>query len=103
VIYEATLKLEGSEMAEELARKELIRKPSLQALDQLFQARAMNSKHKEQDIQLIQQTVRNAIGNRRLFTCSGCGFKAKQHHWQCPACNDWEALPSEPTEMNEIS
>ena len=103
VIYEATLKLEGSEMAEELARKELIRKPSLQALDQLFQARALNSKHKEQDIQLIQQTVRNAIGNRRLFTCSSCGFKAKQHHWQCPACNAWEALPSEPTEMNEIS
>jgi lipopolysaccharide biosynthesis regulator YciM len=103
VIYEATLKLQGSEMAEELARKELIRKPSLQALDQLFQARAMNSKHKEQDIQLIQQTVRNAIGNRRLFICSSCGFKAKQHHWQCPACNAWESLPSEPTEINEIN
>ena len=103
VIYEATLKLEGSEKAEELARKELIRKPSLQALDQLFQARTLSSKQKEQDIQLIQQTVRNAIGNRRLFKCNSCGFKAKQHYWQCPACNAWESLPSEPTEINEIS
>ncbi len=103
VIYEATLKLEGSEKAEELARKELIRKPSLQVLDQLFQARTLSSKQKEQDIQLIQQTVRNAIGNRRLFKCNSCGFKAKQHYWQCPACNAWESLPSEPTEINEIS
>ncbi|MFV1921510.1 MAG: lipopolysaccharide assembly protein LapB [Methylotenera sp.] len=101
-LYEATISVEGAESAAKLARNELIRQPSLQTLDQLLQARAIsdtNSKSKGyEDIQLMQQTVRNAIGNRAAYHCNQCGFKAKQYHWQCPACNAWESLPSEPTE-----
>lgn len=101
-LYEATIAAEGAESAAKLARNELIRQPSLQTLDQLLQARAIsdtNSKSKGyEDIQLMQQTVRNAIGNRAAYHCNQCGFKAKQYHWQCPACNAWESLPSEPTE-----
>jgi len=102
VLYEATLAENGAEAASKLARNELIRKPSLQTLDQLLQARAMSdSKSKNgstQDIQLMQQTVRNAIGNRAAYHCNQCGFRAKQYHWQCPACNAWESLPAEPSE-----
>ncbi len=101
-LYEATLAEEGAENAAKLARNELIRKPSLQTLDQLLQARAMDDSPRSQvnlqDLQLMQQTVRNAIGNRRAYYCDQCGFRAKQYHWQCPACNAWEALPSEPSE-----
>lgn len=101
-LYEATITEEGHDSAATLARNELIRKPSLQTLDQLLQARAMsgsetNSKG-SQDIQLMQQTVRNAIGNRAAYHCNQCGFRAKQYHWQCPACNAWESLPSEPSD-----
>ena len=52
----------------------------------------------DQDIQLMQQTVRNAIGYRVAYYCNKCGFRAKQYHWQCPACNAWETLPAEPSE-----
>ncbi|MBC7787190.1 MAG: lipopolysaccharide assembly protein LapB [Methylophilaceae bacterium] len=101
-LYEATLAEQGAENAAKLARNELIRKPSLQTLDQLLQARAMDesprSQVNEQDLQLMQQTVRNAIGNRRAYFCDQCGFRAKQYHWQCPACNAWESLPAEPNE-----
>jgi lipopolysaccharide assembly protein B len=101
-LYEATISDEGPESAAKLARNELIRQPSLQTLDQLLQARAIsdtNSKTKGyEDIQLMQQTVRNAIGNRAAYHCDQCGFRAKQYHWQCPACNAWESLPSEPSE-----
>ncbi len=101
-LYEATIAAEGAESAAKLARNELIRQPSLQTLDQLLQARAISdnsSKSKGyEDIQLMQQTVRNAIGNRAAYHCNQCGFRAKQYHWQCPACNAWESLPSEPTE-----
>lgn len=103
-LYEATLTEEGAEKAAKLARNELIRQPSLTTLDQLLQARAMadeTSKKGSQDIQLMQQTVRNAIGKRAAYHCNQCGFRAKQHHWQCPACNAWEALPAEPTEAVE--
>jgi lipopolysaccharide assembly protein B len=101
-LYEATMTEEGAESAATLARNELIRKPNLQTLDQLLQARAMSETNSNtkgyQDIQLMQQTVRNAIGNRAAYHCNQCGFRAKQYHWQCPACNAWESLPSEPSE-----
>ena len=102
VLYEATLAEEGAEKAAKLARNELIRQPSLTTLDQLLQARAMADETQKQgsnqDIQLMQQTVRNAIGNRAAYHCDQCGFRAKQYHWQCPACNAWESLPAEPSE-----
>lgn len=102
VLYEATLTEEGPEKAAKLARNELIRQPNLTTLDQLLQARAMANETKKQagnqDIQLMQQTVRNAIGNRAAYHCDQCGFRAKQYHWQCPACNAWESLPAEPSE-----
>ena len=104
-LYEATLVEEGAEKAAKLAKNELIRQPSLATLDQLLQARAMadetSKKSNHQDIQLMQQTVRNAIGKRAAYHCDQCGFRAKQHHWQCPACNAWEALPGEPSEAIE--
>ncbi|MES2503213.1 MAG: lipopolysaccharide assembly protein LapB [Pseudomonadota bacterium] len=99
VLYEATLNEEGAESAAKLARNELIRQPSLTTLDQLLQARAMaDDNNCNQDVQLMQQTVRNAIGNRAAYHCNQCGFRAKQYHWQCPACNAWESLPAEPSE-----
>lgn len=97
VLYEATLQAEGPEQAAKLARTELIRKPSLKSLDQLLQARALLD-DEQHDLQLMQQTVRNAIGDRAAYYCDQCGFRAKQYHWQCPACNAWESLPPEPTE-----
>ncbi len=106
VLYEATLTEEGPDKAAKLARNELIRKPNLTTLDQLLQARAMADETKKtvknlgnnQDIQLMQQTVKNAIGDRAAYHCDQCGFRAKQYHWQCPACNAWESLPAEPSE-----
>lgn len=105
VLYEATLAEKGPESAAILARTELIKMPSLSVLDQLLQARTIALKQHNNnsenttfnDIQLMQQTVRHAIGNKTAYHCVQCGFKAKYHHWQCPACNAWEALPAEPT------
>ncbi len=102
VLYEATLTEQGAESAAKLARNELIKMPSLNTLDLLLQARAILETNQPQngnlqDTQLMQQAVRHAIGNKTAYHCEQCGFKAKYHHWQCPACNAWEALPAEPT------
>jgi len=79
VLYEATLEEEGAESAAKLARNELIKKPSLNTLDQLLQARTIvetNSKNnQQQDTQLMQQAVRHAIGNKSAYHCEQCGFK----------------------------
>ena len=105
VLYEATLAENGAESAAKLARAELIKMPSLNVLDHLLQARTIVESNNEgtlestalHDLQLMQQTVRHAIGNKTAYHCVQCGFKAKYHHWQCPACNAWESLPAEPT------
>lgn len=102
VLYEAILLEENAENAAKLARNELIKMPSLNTLDLLLQARAILETSQPrngnlQDTQLMQQAVRHAIGNKTAYHCEQCGFKAKYHHWQCPACNAWEALPAEPT------
>ncbi|PKO92149.1 MAG: lipopolysaccharide assembly protein LapB [Betaproteobacteria bacterium HGW-Betaproteobacteria-1] len=97
VLYEATIAQQDAENAAKLARDELVKKPSLQTLDLLLQARLLQDEA-PQDAHVIQQTVRYAIGNRSAYVCSQCGFRAKHYHWQCPACNAWESLPSEPSE-----
>jgi lipopolysaccharide biosynthesis regulator YciM len=99
VLYETVLVNEGPNQAENIARKELIQRPSLSALDQLFQAQAIGKTNTIDNIELIQQTIKNAIGSRRFYMCNQCGFKARQFHWQCPACNAWESLPSEPADI----
>ena len=98
-MYETIILNEGALEAEKIARNELIQRPSLVALEQLFQAKAMRNSNELENIELIQQTLKNAIGNRKFYVCNECGFKARQFHWQCPACNAWESLPSEPVDI----
>ena len=99
VLYENVLINEGASQAENIARNELIQRPSLSALDKLFQAQTIGNTNKIDNMELIQQTIKNTIGDRRFYMCSQCGFKARQFHWQCPACNAWESLPSEPADI----
>ena len=99
VLYETVLANDGAKQAETIARNEMIQRPSLYALDKLFQAQAIGKTSKIENIELIQQTIKNTIGDRRFYMCNQCGFKARQFHWQCPACNGWESLPSEPADI----
>lgn len=94
VVFEITLAEEGADSAVKMTIDELERKPSLQTLDQLLKARGLQATP-DTDNGLMQQTVRYAIGNRSAYCCEQCGFKARNFHWQCPACNAWEALPAE--------
>jgi len=98
VVYEITLAEQGAESASKLARDELERKPSLQTLEHLLKARVASDADDKGDTRLMQQTVRNAIGNRNAYGCDQCGFKARNFHWQCPACNAWESISPEPKE-----
>jgi lipopolysaccharide biosynthesis regulator YciM len=99
VLFDVTLNEQGSEIAEPMAIQDLQRKPSLQTLEHLFKARSLNQPANA-EVHTILQTVRSSIGNRSAYCCEQCGFRAKHFHWQCPACNAWESLPSEPDESH---
>ena len=61
---------EGANQAETIARNEMIQRPSLYALDKLFQAQAIGKTSKIDNIELIQQTIKNSIGDRRFYLCN---------------------------------
>ena len=98
VVFDITLAEQGADAAVKMALDELERQPSLQTLDKLLKARSFQ-KTASTDIGVMQQTIRYAIGNRSIYCCDQCGFKARNFHWQCPACNAWESLPAEPKEI----
>jgi len=94
VIFNFILQKEGPKNAEEFAKNNLIKKPSIEILDQLFSAKSLSDDN-DSDIKMMQQVIKNSIGTKLFHLCSHCGFKAKQHHWQCPACNSWETVSNE--------
>ena len=44
-----------------------------------------------QDLQLIKQSL-NAYSKGMMYRCGECGYKAKGHYWQCPACSQWQTF-----------
>ena len=52
VLYETVLKNEGANQAENIARNELIQRPSLSALDKLFQAQAIGKTNKIDNVSI---------------------------------------------------
>ena len=99
VVYQATLDGAGPEAAASLAREELAKKPSLNILDRLLQARALQTGTEAADAPLMQKTIHHFLGNSRSYCCDQCGFRARRYYWQCPGCNGWESFPPEPREQ----
>lgn len=105
ILFETTLTESGAKPAAILARNTLIKRPNLNTIDQLLQAKILVQEQQsaedalledhQQDRQLMQQAIHHAIEKKLSYACNHCGFKARYHHWQCPACNAWEALETE--------
>lgn len=102
VVYEATLEHNGPSAAAKLASEELGRQPSLHILDRLLQAKALDADMLQRGhYQLMQNTVHGFLSKSRNYCCGNCGFRARQHHWQCPGCGSWETFAAEPLEPTE--
>ena len=44
-----------------------------------------------QDLQLIKQSL-IAYYESMMHRCGECGYKARGHYWQCPACGQWQTF-----------
>ncbi len=68
-------------------------KPTLGGIHQLMTNWLDLANHKlDQDTVLIVQSISKLIENERNYACLECGFSADKHHWQCPACQQWEVV-----------
>jgi lipopolysaccharide biosynthesis regulator YciM len=38
----------------------------------------------------LQLALEDALGRMPAYRCNHCGFEARQLHWQCPSCHQWD-------------
>ena len=104
VVVKATYEAEGAEAAHAEARAALQHSPSLLMLGQYLDMRSLVATNEERG---ILEVVRNLVQNHtRLigrYTCTNCGFKARQFYWHCPGCSNWETyLPRRSEELGAL-
>ena len=94
--------VEGGAAAYALIREELRRNPSLLGLDKFLEAQLrVVPPEARADLELVKNLVHSHTRRIARYTCAQCGFKARQFHWQCPACAQWETYPPLRTEELE--
>jgi lipopolysaccharide assembly protein B len=104
-VFQQTLEAKGPEQAYALVRDELRRNPTLLGLDRLLEAQlvAAGSPDKRRDLELVRSLVHGHTRRLARYRCESCGFKARQFHWQCPACGGWETYPPRRTEEFDLT
>ncbi len=58
---------------------------------------------RRRDLELIRNLVHGHTLRLARYRCESCGFKARQFHWNCPACGGWETYPPRRTEEFELT
>lgn len=93
-LFQSTLAERGTEAAYQLVRDELQRAPSLPGLERLLELQLLEATpERRHDLQVARNLVHQHSLGIAQYHCGGCGFKARQHFWQCPACGGWETFP----------
>ncbi|MCX7628256.1 MAG: lipopolysaccharide assembly protein LapB [Methylophilaceae bacterium] len=92
VLFQATLDIQGPEAAYRMAHEEAERSPTLAALDRLLQAKV--SGMPDGDLRLVMDALRAHLEKTAFHRCTTCGYTARQFHWHCPSCGEWETFPA---------
>jgi lipopolysaccharide biosynthesis regulator YciM len=104
-VFQQTLEAKGPEQAYALVRDELKRNPTLLGLDRLLEAQIISagSPDRRRDLELVRNLVHGHTRRLARYRCESCGFRARQFHWQCPACGGWETYPPRRTEEFDLT
>jgi lipopolysaccharide biosynthesis regulator YciM len=104
VVYRCTLEERGPEEAYRLVKEELRRNPTLLGLDKLLEAQIVFAPaERRNDLELVRNLVHSHTRRVARYRCDQCGFKARQFHWNCPACGGWETYPPKRTEEFDLT
>jgi lipopolysaccharide biosynthesis regulator YciM len=103
-VFQYTFDSRGAEAAYKLVRDELRRNPTLLGLDRLLEAQIVAAANPERrrDLELVRSLVHSHTRRLARYRCENCGFKARQFHWQCPACGGWETYPPRRSEEFDL-
>lgn len=103
-VFRYALDAQGAEVAYKLVRDELRRNPTLLGLDRLLEAQivAAANPDRRRDLELVRNLVHSHTRRLARYRCVNCGFKARQFHWQCPACGGWGTYPPRRSEEFDL-
>lgn len=90
-LFETTLDIKGPEAAYRMAHEEAEQSPTLATLDRLLQAKV--SGMPDGDLRLVMGAIREHLEKTAFHRCRTCGYTARQFHWHCPSCSEWETFP----------
>jgi pentatricopeptide repeat protein len=103
-VVKATRANQGNDAANEVARLELHRSPSLLALAQYLETRGqldVPMASDRIDLDVVKSLLHHHTRRVGRYVCTQCGFKARNFYWQCPGCTNWETYPPRRTEELE--
>ncbi len=104
VAFQASLEQDGPEEAHRMVRDELRRNPTLRGLDHLLEAQLLEvGTEQRSELEMVKSLVHNHTQRLSRYKCENCGFRARQFHWQCPACAGWESYPPRRVEEFDLS
>jgi len=103
-VFQSALQDSGAEAAYTLVRDELRRNPTLLGLDKLLEAQILVAPpERRADLELMKNLIHDHTRRVARYRCDGCGFKARQFYWRCPACGGWETYPPRRSEEYDLS
>lgn len=91
VLFSFIAARQGWDAARAFAAAALAANPGLRVLDDWLQAVAGDTV----ELRVAQDVVHRQVSASAYYQCGECGFRARQHFWQCPACARWESIAPE--------
>jgi len=99
-VLDAALKVvravEGEDAARTLLAEAVQQRPSVLAVSRQLEHGG------PPDIATLRQLLGQHTRRLSQYRCKACGFRARAHHWQCPACAAWETYPARRVEELNI-
>jgi len=104
IVFKWEIEKNGPEAAYSLVRGELTRNPTMLGLEKLLEAaiHTVDGEH-QGDVELIKGLIHGHTRKVARYCCNGCGFKARQFYWRCPACGGWETYPPKRSEEFDLA
>ncbi len=84
----------GGRRAEAYLVEQLKRRPSVRGLQQLIHLTLTHAEAgaAREGLVGLQMLTQQLLEEKPEFQCIQCGFQARNLHWQCPGCNQWNTI-----------
>jgi lipopolysaccharide biosynthesis regulator YciM len=93
MLTELIAEREGQNAAEYFISNELKIKPTVKGVDRLIEYVISKCEGEIYDyFKTIKILTSKLIEVRAMYKCNNCGFDAKQMHWLCLGCNNWDTV-----------